>query len=444
MMEYGDPLATDHPHRPGPARAFQYRYLICGVIFLSYIFVYFHRLCPAVIALDMQQAFNTTGTLLGVLGSAYFYPYAIMQVPVGLLADFWGPRKTVASFFVLAGLGSLAMGVAPVLGLAILGRILVGFGVSTVFVCNFKLLSEWFTPREFVVMGGIFMSAGGIGVLSASAPLAWASNLIGWRMTLIFVGLFSFVLSALVYLVVRNRPVEMGWPPVYKLGEKGSEEGVGLWQGVRQVIFARRFWPVAIWAFCGVGVFFSLAGLWAGPYFMHIYGMSKAAAGAVLSMSAFSFIAGSPLLSLASNVVGRKRVFIGCSVILIIVFGLFYVFPQGLPLLVLYVLYFFFSFAGGAIGPLHATVAKELFPTRIAGTSVGAVNFFPFFGGALFQVIIGWIVSHGGQSRAGYGLAGYQNMFLFCLIIAIVSLIAAVLLTETFPGGSRRRPASDG
>jgi sugar phosphate permease len=441
MMEYGDLLATDHPHRPVATRVFQYRYLICGVIFLSYVFVYFHRLCPAVIALDMQQAFNTTGTLLGVLGSAYFYPYAIMQLPVGLLADSWGARKTVASFFVLAGLGSLVMGLAPGLGLAILGRILVGFGVSTVFVCNFKLLSEWFTPREFVVMGGIFMAAGGIGVLSSSAPLAWASNLIGWRMTLIFVGLFSFVLSALVYLVVRNRPVEMGWLPVYEMEEKESAERVALWQGLKQVIFARRFWPVAIWTFCGVGVFFSLAGLWAGPYLMHIYGMSKPAAGAVLSMSAFSFIAGSPLLSLASNVVGRKRVFIGCSVILIIVLGLFYVFPQGLPLFVLYVLYFFFSFAGGAIGPLTATIAKELFPTRIAGTSVGAVNFFPFFGGALFQVIMGWILSHGGKSGAGYGVAGYQNMFLFCLFSAIVSLIAAVLLTETFPGGSRRSPA---
>jgi sugar phosphate permease len=439
MTECGDLLATDDAHQPAVTRAFRYRYLICGAIFLSYVFVYFHRLCPAVIALDMQQAFNTTGTLLGVLGSAYFYPYAIMQLPVGLLADSWGPRKTVAAFFVLAGLGSLTMGMAPGLGLAIAGRILVGFGVSTVFVCNFKLLSEWFTPGEFVVMGGVFMAAGGIGVLAASAPLAWVSNLIGWRLTLILVGLFSFVLSAMLYLVVRNRPEEMGWPPVYKPEEGESAERVGLREGLKQVIVARRFWPVAVWAFCGVGIFFSLAGLWAGPYLMQIYGMSKPAAGAVLSMSAFSFITGSPLLSLASNVVGRKRVFIGCSIILIIVFGLFYVFPQGLPLFVLYVLYFFFSFSGGAIGPLSATVAKELFPTRIAGTSVGAVNFFPFFGGALFQVVMGWIVSHGGRSEAGYGVGGYQNMFLFCLISAVVSLIAAVRLTETFPGRSRSR-----
>ena len=81
-----------------------YRYIICLIIFLGYVLVYFHRLCPAVIALDMQEAFGISGTLLGVLSSAYFYPYAIMQIPSGLMADSWGPRKTVTTFFLLATL----------------------------------------------------------------------------------------------------------------------------------------------------------------------------------------------------------------------------------------------------------------------------------------------------------------------------------------------------
>src|SRR5512139_493643 len=81
---------------------FHYGYVVCLLIFLSYLLVYFHRVCPAVIALDLQEAFGVGGTLLGVLGSAYFYPYAIMQLPTGLLADSWGPRKLVSSFFLIA------------------------------------------------------------------------------------------------------------------------------------------------------------------------------------------------------------------------------------------------------------------------------------------------------------------------------------------------------
>ena len=160
------------------------RYRIFAVICLSYILVYFHRLCPAVIALDMQESFGTSATLLGVLGSAYFYPYAIMQLPTGLLVDSWGPRKTVSSFFLLAAVGSVLMGTASNLTLAMVGRLLVGVGVSTLFVSNFKLLAEWFTPREFVVMGGIFMATGGLGALSAprrnfSARRGQRRNLLG-------------------------------------------------------------------------------------------------------------------------------------------------------------------------------------------------------------------------------------------------------------------------
>lgn len=419
--------------KQGQDTAGKYRYVVCATIFLSYILVYFHRLCPAVIALDMQEAFQTSGTLLGVLGSAYFYPYAVMQLPVGLLADSWGPRKTVASSLVVACAGSLLMGMSSGFGLAILGRVLVGFGVSTIFVCNFKLLAEWFKTREFAFMGGLFMAAGGIGVLSASAPLAWVSNSIGWRMSLVAVGMITLAMALVVYILVRDKPEDMGLPALYPPEEGIPRERIGLRQGIRQVLTARRFWPLPVYAFSAIGTFFSLAGLWAGPYLMHIHGMSKAEAGVVLSMGAFSLIAGSPLLSFLSNVVGRKPVFIGCSSLLIVVFAIFAFSPHGMPILALYPLFFCFSLAGGATGQITATVAKELFPVKIAGTAVGALNFFPFLGGAVFQVIIGVIVGEGGGRQAGYSLAAYQHMFLFCAATAFVSLVAACFLTETLP-----------
>lgn len=413
----------------------RYRYIVCGTMFLSYMLVYFHRLCPAVIALDMQEAFETSGTLLGVLGSAYFYPYAVIQLPVGLLADSWGPRKTVASSLLLACVGSMVMGMSPNIGLAVLGRVLVGFGVSTIFVCNFKLLAEWFTPREFAFMGGLFMAAGGIGVLSASAPLAWISNLLGWRMTLEIVGAFTLLIAALVYLLVRDRPEDIGLPPFYGAGEEMSTTRIGLWQGMRVVFTAKRFWPLAGYTFTAIGTFFSLAGLWGGPYLMQVYGLSKPEAGAVLSMGAVSLIAGSPVLSFLSNVVGRKTVFMGCSLLLVLVFGLFSLFPQALPVPLLYLLFFVFSLAGGATGQITATVAKELFPVKIAGTSVGALNLFPFLGGATFQVVMGAVVS-----VAGGSVAGYRYLFLLCTGNAVVSFFSACLLQETLPSRKKRTP----
>jgi sugar phosphate permease len=422
-----------------------YRYFICLLIFLCYVLVFFHRLCPAVIALDIQASFGIGGTLLGLLGSAYFYSYAFMQLPTGLMADSWGPRKTVAVFFVLAGIGSILMGIAPNLPLAIVGRILVGVGVSTVFVCNFKLLSEWFSIRQFVIMGGVFMTMGGVGALISSAPLAWISIMIGWRMTLVLVGSVTLLMAILVAVFVRNRPSEKGFPPINEThGE--TLEAIGLMKGLKMVILSPRFWPIAVWAFCVVGLSFAVGGLWGGPYLMRVYGMSKTAAGGVLSTFAFALIIGSPLLGWVANRFGRKSVLMGCSVVMLVVSVLLSWFVDSMAVPVLYILFFCFFLSGGAVGPILATVAKESFPIAISGTSVGMVNIFPFIGAAVFQVLIGAVLSGGSHGQMVYSVAGFRQMFQICLAGALVSLVVAFFVRETLVmyAGTRGKTAQRG
>jgi sugar phosphate permease len=392
--------------------------------------VYFHRLCPAVIALDIQTSFGITGTLLGVLGSAYFYTYAIMQLPTGLMADSWGPRKTVSVFFVIAGIGSILMGVATNVPMALFGRILVGVGVSTVFVCNFKLLSQWFTTRQFLLMGSAFMAMGGIGAFSSSAPLAWASNVFGWRLTLIGVGGVTLIMAVLVFAFVRNRPSDMGLSPIGE-GLQTEEEGIGLMRGMKMVVTSGRFWPVSIWAFCVIGISFAVGGLWGGPYLMQVYGLSKTASGGVLSTFALSLIFGSPALGWLGNRFGRKPALIGCSVIMLAVCGLMCLYVDSMSLPVLYILFFLLFFTGGPSGPIVATVAKELFPIAISGTSVGTVNLFPFAGGAFFQILVGAVLTANSLGEAQYAVSGFRYMFMICLGGAFISLVAAIFMKET-------------
>jgi MFS family permease len=164
---------------------------------------------------------------------------------------------------------------------------------------------------------------------------------------------------------------------------------------------------------------------------MHVYSLNKLAAGHVLSMFAVALMVGSPLLSWMANRAGRKPVLLGCSLLLVTVCGIFYLFTGQLSLPMLYGLYFCLCFAGPASGPVVVTASKELFPLAIAGTSVGMVNLFPFFGGAILQVVVGAVLSAGGLEDGGYSLAGYRNMFLIYLLGAAISLIASILLQET-------------
>jgi sugar phosphate permease len=414
-------------------KALRYRWLIFWILALGYVMVYFHRLCPAVVAEDMRRDLAAGGGLLGLLGSAYFYPYALMQLPAGLLSDSWGPRKTITLFFGVAFAGSVILGMAPNVYVAIVGRTLVGLGVAMLFVPTLKVLAEWFRVKEFAMMTGILMAMGGIGSYSAATPLAYISSWIGWRQSFVLVGIFTLVLGALVWAFVRDRPADMGWPsPTEPSGPSG--ESIGLMQGVNMVLSLPRFWPLASWFFFTCAIFFSFIGLWGGPFLMQIYVLTKAKAGHILSMAAIGMIAGSPFLSFLSNHLfkARKPVLILASVFMLVITGILYYLTQDIPIALFYLICLGIGIFSGAAVTIGFTINKELYPVSIAGTATGLVNFFPFLGGAVFQVILGAVLdSQGLTASGGFVLQGFRYSLLVLFFCGLVALISSFFLKET-------------
>jgi len=413
-------------------KALRYRWFIFWILAFAYIMVYFHRLCPAVLALDMMKDLKTGGALIGFLGAAYFYPYALMQLPAGLLSDSWGPRRTITLFFCLAFLGSVLLALAPSVFLAIVGRTLVGIGVSMLFVPTMKVLAEWFRPREFATMTGILMAMGGVGSLIAAAPLAALSSWIGWRSSFMAVGVFTLLLAILVWLFVRDRPSDFGWPTLHE-SKAPSGGAPGLMQGVKKVLTYRYFWFLGVWFFFTLGIFFSFGGLWGGPFFMQVYGLTKGEASRILSMIAVGMVVGSPLLSYLSDRVfrGRKPVIMLSSLILLGITALLAFFTQHMSVPVLYLLVLGLGIFSSAIVVIGFTTAKELFPVYMAGTSTGLINLFPFAGGAVFQPLLGYILQLHAQPNGTFSVEGYRLAFLVLFGCAVVSVISTFFLRET-------------
>ena len=79
-------------------------------------------MAPAVVAIDMMSDLNAGAVLIGFLASGYFYPYAIMQLPTGILSDTWGARKTITLFFLIASIGSVVLGLSMNITSAIIGK----------------------------------------------------------------------------------------------------------------------------------------------------------------------------------------------------------------------------------------------------------------------------------------------------------------------------------
>ncbi len=420
----------------------KYRWYIFSILALSYFFVYFHRLSLSVVANDIVKDFNTTASVMGLLGSIYFYCYAAMQLPAGLLSDSIGPRKAVTVFLLAASAGSLVFGLAPNINIAFAGRVLVGIGVSMVFIPTMKILSQWFRTTEFAMMAGILNAVGGVGVMAATWLLAAMTAGIGWRLSFDLIGGCTFIIVAMVWLIVRDRPADKGWPSPLEIDNQGGKAApqpvqIGLLEGALSVVREKYFWPVAIWFFFDCGIFFGFGGLWGGPYLMHVYGLTRAQAGAILSMIAWGMIIGSPFLGYLSDKVlkRRKPVFYMCTTGLVVEMIFLCIFPSGLPLPLLYVVFFFFSVFASSIVVIGFTTTKELFPVEIAGTSVGTVNLFPFLGGAVFMPVLGKVLDAWPKSAAGaYDLQAYKVMLLVLAGSAIIALACTFFMKETLDG----------
>jgi sugar phosphate permease len=419
----------------------RFRWLIFIVLSLAYFFVYFHRLSLSVVANDLIKDFQTSASVMGLLGSVYFYCYAFMQFPAGLLSDSLGPRKSVTFFLIIASAGSIIFGIAPTIKLAFLGRVMVGLGVSMVFIPTMKILSRWFHPHEFAFMTGIFNAVGGMGVLAATWLLAVMTLFFGWRISFELIGCCTFIIVVLVWLVVRDRPEDKGWPSIEEFDKKNHAKvtlptkQIPLLEGARRVISEKYFWPVAIWFFFNFGVFFAFGGLWGGPYLMHVYGMSRAQAGTVLSMIAWGMIIGSPPLGFLSDKVmkSRKKPFILCNLALVIELAFLSFYPAGLPHITLYILFFIFSICSSSVVIFGFTIIKELFPMEIAGTSTGMVNLFPFLGGAVFMPLLGKVLdAYPKSDTGGYSLEAYTMLIFILLGSSVLSLICTFLTKETY------------
>ena len=70
---------------------------IWGFGALFYLMGFFQRVAPAVMTAELMREFNISAAALGNLSAFYFYSYVAMQVPTGIIADIWGPRRLLST-----------------------------------------------------------------------------------------------------------------------------------------------------------------------------------------------------------------------------------------------------------------------------------------------------------------------------------------------------------
>lgn len=409
----------------------RHRWWALGVVALSYILSFFQRFAPAGIAQDLASTFQISATSLGALASTYFYVYTITQIPTGVLVDTLGPRRILAWGGLIGGLGSLMFGFAPTFTWALVGRTLIGLGVSVTFIAMLKLIAVWFEERRFATLVGVCLLIGNLGSALAGSPLSGLAQSTGWRTVFVVVGLVSVVLGGLSWWVVRDAPsASEQQGPV-----QGALDFSMAWQGLVRVASNRETWPAALVTAGISGSFFTFVGLWGTPYLVQVHGMSRALASEHLSMWAIGFAIGCFFIGTLSDRLGRRK---PVMVVAAHAYALSWLVLWSCVRLPVVVSYVFFVWMGvlTAAFTLAWACAKEVNPPKLSGMSTSVANMGGFLAAALMQPFVGWVMDFGWRGTLLNGARAYDvstwryGLTVMCLL-AVLGALATWWLRET-------------
>jgi sugar phosphate permease len=328
---------------------------------------------------------------LGLLSSTFFYAFALIQIPMGAAIDVFGVRRLTLTLSLVGIAGAVCFAFANSLLVGIIGRALQGVGMACALMVTYKFISNWFPPNAFATMSGFVLSIGTLGNMLATAPLALAVKSMGWRKAFLLIALFHFLIGLLVYLVVKDKPVQNGGKS--DQFSKRIELLRNLIDGILRVLRLPSFWLIALAAFVRYGSYISIAGLWAGPYLEYVYKIPLVDRGKILMLFPAGFLLGGPIFGFLSDRVFKNRkgvALVGLSFYTICVFPLTgFLVPLSLKMIA--VVFFVLGFLHSSNLLMYANI-KGLVPDSFSGTAMSAVNFFYISGAGFFQLLMGVLI----------------------------------------------------
>jgi len=383
---------------------------------ILYFFSIFHRVGTASIATNLVTDFNTDNSILGLMSGMYFYSYAAAQIPVGILLDKIGTRKTLTILGIIASFGNLIFSLSPTVSVLALGRGLIGFGVGGFYISALRTLAISFNPKRYATLTGTLTSIGHLGGVVASSPLALFTLSLGWRDAFLIVFFLMFLFVAVAWFTLKDSEDKL------LNSKRNIRKDFGKILSNRQLL---KIMPVPFFVY---GCFVSFQGLWAGPFLMDVYGMSKANASLFFMFISIGFMVAFPLAGIISDKVNKKKPVLLTGIILSLLFWLLMsIFGAALDSYQLLALLAFLGISYG-ITCIFLTIPATMFPLEIAGLAIASLNIFNFIGGGFFQYLMGFIIDS--THQAGNEFFSYQIIFIICTLGVLFSLVGAILFKE--------------
>ncbi len=410
---------------------------IWGFGALFYLMGFFQRVAPAVMTAELMQDFSISAAALGNLSAFYFYSYVAMQVPTGIIADTWGPRRLLSTGALIAASGILLFAVAPNIWLANCGRFLIGGSVAVAWVSTLKLAGDWFPSKYFAMISGIALFFGLLGAVFAGPPLRLLIVAFGWRSIMLASAVVTFAIGAGVWLFVRDHPVEKGYTGYTEpapAAKKSTHRQIIA--GIFEVLRYPNVWLLFVIGGGMVGCVLTFGGLWGVPYLSTHHGLSTTEASALNSTLLVAWGIGGPIFGGLSDRVGRRKPLFILGVTLTLIGWSLIFFVSNLPVVVLTIVLFSTGFTSGCV-IISFAFARESVPARLSGTVIGLNNMGFMLGPTLLQPAVGWMLDRNwrGDMLNGvkiYSLNAYHAGFTLMIVWAALSFGLLFFTRETY------------
>ena len=379
--------------------------LILAAASLTYFTENFLRSASSALTPVLMDDLGLTYAMAGLLISSYFFLYAVMQLPAGILSDRFGPRRTIIGFTVFTVLGALIFYIATGFEFLLAGQLLMGLGSSVLYINAVQLVSRWFPQDRQASAIGILSAASGLGNFAAymGFPLAF-EYLGGWRPLYLLCSLLMVAGFVANLLVLRDKPSQ----------EEQNPKSGSLWDSLKKMFRERQFYPIMagyILIWCN-WVFLS----WLPQFLTDVKGFGYIDVGLVSSAATIMGIPGCILIGVISDRLRRRKlpliVFSAAAVVLLV---LFLALPAGIPAIV-------FAVVAGALGfayshwVLFISLVPEALPSETAGIALGLLNGIGTLGFSLLTPVYGSLVDITGGYRASHGII-LATGFLTTLVI---------------------------
>jgi predicted MFS family arabinose efflux permease len=392
---------------------------LSGVAVFFYVFLPFalgHYLSSllrnvnAVLAPQLMGALALTPGQLGLLTSAFFFAFALVQLPVGIALDRYGPRKVQLVLMLLASFGALMFAYGHSFPQLVAARAIIGFGLGGCFMSAVKAISTWISPKKLPSVQGYLIAVGGLGAASATMPVRALLQHTDWRGLFVLLAVLTACSGAVIWLVSpRARPAG-GKPPTVR--------------SVLDVYRTPAFRTTISLVLVPHAIFFGIQGLWIGRWLSDVARFPDAAVAYLLYMGMASVIFGAIAVGMITEWAGRRGIraldvaAVGVFLFVLVQAALVLSYRPSLQLLSV-----LFTLVGTITGIEYAIVAQNM-PRELTGRAATCLNLLIFIGAFVVQAGFGQVVGFWRPDGGGhYPATAYRVAFGMLVLLQLPGLL---------------------